>query len=100
MCSSDLPRLVQLYATRNVAVSPVLNALMGGLPHHSAHHAFPWIAAARLPRASDRIEAVLGLHGWPQPPRLRSYAHALPLLWRPQAARRCSIRYGRPAQPR
>ncbi|MEB3317828.1 MAG: fatty acid desaturase [Cyanobacteriota bacterium] len=47
-----------------------LDALMGGLPHHSAHHAFPALPSARLPEASARLRAVLEEHGWPLPSRL------------------------------
>jgi fatty acid desaturase len=64
--------LTQLYSTRNVRAAAWLNALMGGLPHHSAHHAFPRIPSARLPLASRRIAAV---------PQVASYSHALGWLW-------------------
>ena len=74
--------LTQLYATRSIPATPLLNALMGGLPHHSAHHAFPWIPAARLPQASQRIQAVLQRHGAPELPEWSSYGEALGLLWR------------------
>ncbi len=72
--------LTQLYATRNVTARAWLNALMGGLPHHSAHHAFPWIPSQRLPEASYRIAAVLHRHGCPPLPRVSSYPAALQQL--------------------
>jgi fatty acid desaturase len=74
--------LTQLYASRSITASGFLNALMGGLPHHSIHHAFPWIPAARLPLASQRIAAVLERHGAPALPQLSSYGQALTMLWR------------------
>ena len=72
----------QLYATRSIQAGPWLNALMGGLPHHSAHHAFPWIPSARLPEASQRIASVLQRHGAPALPQVASYGQALLGLWR------------------
>jgi len=74
--------LTQLSSTRNVKAATWLNALMGGLPHHSAHHAFPWIASARLPLASRRIATVLQRHGAEALPQVASYGHALGWLWR------------------
>lgn len=74
--------LTQLYATRNVSAPGWLNALMGGLPHHSAHHAFPWIPAARLPRATARINRVLAAHHQPELPRVESYWDGLRTLQR------------------
>jgi fatty acid desaturase len=74
--------LTQLYASRSIQARPWLNALMGGLPNHSAHHAFPWIPAARLPEASQRIAAVLQHHGAPALPQVASYGQALLDLWR------------------
>jgi fatty acid desaturase len=65
--------LTQLYATRNIAAANWLNALMGGLPHHGAHHAFPWIPSSRLPQATARIASVLGSHQLPEMPRAGSY---------------------------
>ena len=60
----------------------MLCALMGWLPHHSAHHAFPWIPSARLPQASRRITAVLQRHGAEALPQAASYGQALGWLWR------------------
>lgn len=74
--------LTQLSSTRNVNAASWLNALMGGLPHHSAHHAFPWIPSARLPLASRRIAAVLQRHGSEALPQAASYGQALGWLWR------------------
>jgi len=70
-------RLRQLATSRDVAGGPWLNALMGGLPHHSTHHAFPALASARLPEATERLHAVLRREGWPLPTRLGSYGAAL-----------------------
>jgi fatty acid desaturase len=72
--------LTQLYATRSVVADAWLNACMGGLPHHSAHHAFPWIPSQRLPEASRRLGEVLERHGWPPLPRLSSYGAGLMML--------------------
>jgi fatty acid desaturase len=54
--------LMQLYATRNINAGSWLNALMGGLPHHGAPHAFPSIPSERLPLATRRIALVLERH--------------------------------------
>jgi fatty acid desaturase len=70
-------RLRQLATSRDVLSGPWLNALMGGLPHHSTHHAFPALASARLPEATERIHGVLRRQGWPLPSRLESYGAAL-----------------------
>jgi fatty acid desaturase len=59
----------QLYATRSVGAAAWLNLLMGGLPHHAAHHAFPTIPFHMLPLATQRIEAVLLDEGRPALPR-------------------------------
>jgi fatty acid desaturase len=69
--------LTQLYATRSVGASAWLNLLMGGLPHHAAHHAFPAIPFHLLPLASQRIEAVLNEAGQPALPRAESYRKAV-----------------------
>ncbi|MEB3208560.1 MAG: fatty acid desaturase, partial [Synechococcus sp.] len=69
--------LTQLYATRNINAGRWLNALMGGLPYHSAHHAFPAIPSERLPLATRRIAMVLERHGAPPLPTLPSYGEAL-----------------------
>ncbi|MCS5693961.1 fatty acid desaturase [Cyanobium sp. FGCU-6] len=81
--------LTQLYSTRNVQAAAWLNALMGGLPHHSAHHAFPWIPSARLPLASRRIAAVLQRHGADVVPQVAGYGDGLGWLWR--EGHRCRI---------
>ena len=72
----------QLYASRSIRCGAFLNALMGGLPHHSAHHAFPWLCSARLPEASQRLAVVLARHGAPPTPWASSYAAALRQLGR------------------
>ncbi len=70
-------RMRQLATSRDVAASGWFQSLMGGLPHHSTHHAFPAIPTARLPEASARLAAVLKRHHWPLPHRLSSYGAAL-----------------------
>lgn len=74
------PLLSQLYGSRTVRAGAWLNALMGGLPHHSAHHAFPAIPSSRLPLASARVAAVLVAHGQPPVPSVAGYGAALALL--------------------
>lgn len=69
--------LTQLYATRTVGTTAWLNLLMGGLPHHAAHHAFPAIPFQQLPLATQRIEARLNEAGRPALPRAGSYREAL-----------------------
>jgi fatty acid desaturase len=76
----DSHLLTQLYGSRSVRSSPLVNALMGGLPHHAAHHAFPMIPTARLPQATQRIEAVLIRHGLPPLPMAGSYLAAVAAL--------------------
>ncbi|MBW0180622.1 MAG: fatty acid desaturase [Vulcanococcus sp.] len=74
------PLLSQLYGSRTVAVPNWLNGWLGGLPHHSAHHAFPAIATARLPQATARFQAVLQTHGYPPLPCCQGYGEALKQL--------------------
>lgn len=69
--------LTQLDATRTVSAGRWLNAWMGGLPHHCAHHAFPSIPSERLPIATRRIALALEHHGAPALPTLPSYREAL-----------------------
>lgn len=57
--------LTQLYACRNIDTFAWMNWLMGGLPYHSIHHAFPQIASNRLPEAFQRIQAVLERYSLP-----------------------------------
>lgn len=52
-------QVTQLYACRNIQTYAWVNWLMGGLPYHSIHHAFPQIQSGKLPEAFDRIQAVL-----------------------------------------
>ena len=52
-------QLTQLYACRNIKTYSWVNWLMGGLPYHSIHHAFPYIPNEQLPDAFERIQAVL-----------------------------------------
>ena len=78
--SREAQLLTQLYATRNITAGSWLNALMGGLPHHGAHHAFPAIPSERLPLATRRIALVLERHGAPPLPTLPSYGEALRML--------------------
>jgi len=69
--------LTQLYATRTVGAATWVNLLMGGLPHHAAHHAFPAIPFHKLPLASQRIEAKLNEAGQPALPRAENYRNAV-----------------------
>jgi fatty acid desaturase len=78
--SRETHLLTQLYASRTITAGSWLNALMGGLPHHGAHHAFPSIPSERLPLATRRIALVLERHGAPTLPTLPSYREALRLL--------------------
>jgi fatty acid desaturase len=72
--------VTQLLASRTVIASKWMNAAMGGLPHHSAHHAFPCIPFQRLPEATERIEQILSRHGREYLPKACSYLGALRLL--------------------
>jgi fatty acid desaturase len=74
------PLLCQLYGSRTVVVPIWLNGVLGGLPHHSAHHAFPAIPARRLPQATARLQQVLRAHGYPPLPCCQGYAEALKQL--------------------
>ena len=74
------PLLTQLYSSRTVDVPAWLSELLGGLPHHSVHHAFPALPAAALPEATERVEAVLRSHGYPPLPRCEGYGEAFQLL--------------------
>ncbi|MGB3291760.1 MAG: fatty acid desaturase [Phormidesmis sp.] len=58
-------QLTQLYACRNVKAAGWVNWLMGGLPYHSVHHAFPQIPYYQLPEAFRRIQSVLHRHQLP-----------------------------------
>ena len=58
-------QLTQLYACRNVKTYAWVNWLMGGLPYHSVHHAFPHLASNHLPEAFSRIQTVLQQHHLP-----------------------------------
>jgi len=78
--SREAQLLTQLYATRTIAAGSWINALMGGLPHHGAHHAFPAIPSERLPLVTRRIALVLERHGAPPLPTLSSYGEALRVL--------------------
>ncbi|TAF50880.1 MAG: fatty acid desaturase [Oscillatoriales cyanobacterium] len=61
-CRSQI--VAQLYTTRNLQTTPLINWLMAGLPYHAVHHAFPEIPSYRLPIALARIEAILGDRGY------------------------------------
>ena len=74
------PLLTQLYSSRTVDVPAWLSELLGGLPHHSVHHAFPALPTAALPGATERVEAVLRAHGYPPLPRCSGYGEAFQLL--------------------
>ncbi|MGL5192521.1 MAG: fatty acid desaturase family protein, partial [Chroococcales cyanobacterium] len=62
---STTPLLTQLYAGRNIATHPLIGWLMGGLPYHAIHHAFPGIPFYHLSEAGDRIQTVLKDHDLP-----------------------------------
>lgn len=62
---TDNYQLTQLYACRNLATPRWVNWLMGGLPYHSVHHAFPQIASYHLSEAFERIQSVLQRHQLP-----------------------------------
>jgi fatty acid desaturase len=72
--------LTQLSTSRNIASGPVVNFLMGGLPHHSLNHAYPSIPYDRLPEATGIAEAELTNHGKPPLPKVGNYAEGLALL--------------------
>ncbi len=71
------PLLSQLYGSRTVVVPAWLNGWLGGLPHHSTHHAFPAIPTRRLPQATARLQQVLSTHGYPPLPCCQGYREAL-----------------------
>lgn len=88
-------QLTQLYACRNVNTFAWMNWLMGGLPYHSIHHAFPQIASNRLPIAFQRVKAVLDCHSLPPMTVGSGYiATAIELSRRP-----CLIREGNAVIP-
>ncbi|GAB4373712.1 MAG: hypothetical protein Kow00121_17260 [Elainellaceae cyanobacterium] len=58
-------QLTQLYTCRNLCTSPIMDWLMGGLPYHAVHHAFPDIPFNQLPEAFTRIQNVLEAHRLP-----------------------------------
>ncbi|MCT0232928.1 fatty acid desaturase [Synechococcus sp. CS-1327] len=70
-------RLTQLRSSRSVGAGIWLNACLGGLPNHAAHHAFPAIPFQQLPEASVRLMAVLELHGLEPLPRFRHYGEGI-----------------------
>ncbi|MEB3331463.1 MAG: fatty acid desaturase [Synechococcaceae cyanobacterium] len=72
--------LTQLYSSRNIAAGPLVNLLMGGLPHHSLHHAYPTIPYDRLPEASAVAERILLEQGRPSLPRVAGYGAGVGLL--------------------
>ena len=78
---SSTYEMTQLYTSRNIQSGPLLNFLMGGLPHHSLHHAFPSIPYNQLPKASRIAERVLQQHGKPALPKVSSYLAGTALLF-------------------
>lgn len=97
--SREAHLLTQLYATRTITAGNWLNALMGGLPHHGAHHAFPSIPSERLPLATRRIALVLERHGAAPLPTLASYRQALNVMIAAQNNPALSCRAGLPPAP-
>lgn len=73
--------LTQLYTSRNIEAGPLVNFLMGGLPHHSLHHAYPSIPYHSLPKASRIASGILQEHGKPPLPSISSYAAGTALLF-------------------
>jgi fatty acid desaturase len=69
--------LVQLYGSRTIKVTPALNWLMGGLPHHSAHHAYPSVPSDQLPLLTKQIEQTLKTHEYPPLPGSENYGQAI-----------------------
>lgn len=65
--------LTQLYACRNLTTLPLVSWLMGGLPDHAIHHAFPRIPFNHLPEAFQRIQTVLENYRLPAMQRGRGY---------------------------
>lgn len=78
--ASTTYELTQLYTSRNIAAGPLVNVLMGGLPHHSLHHAYPSIPYDRLPEATAIAEKTLLSHGKPPLPKVENYMEGLALL--------------------
>lgn len=72
--------LTQLYTSRNIDAGPLVNLVMGGLPHHSLHHAYPSVPYHNLPQASRIAASVLKQHGKPPLPMVESYAAGTALL--------------------
>lgn len=72
--------LTQLYSSRNITSGRWLNLLMGGLPHHSLHHAYPTIPYDQLPQASAIAEQILRADGRAPLPRVPSYLAGVGLL--------------------
>lgn len=58
-------QLTQLYACRNLKTPTAVSWLMGGLPDHAVHHAFPGIPFNHLPEAFCRVQTVLQHHQRP-----------------------------------
>lgn len=65
--------LTQLYGTRNIQTYGWVNWLMGGLPHHGVHHAFPSIPFNQLPQAQHRVEQILSDRQYPPLPSGKGY---------------------------
>ena len=71
------PLLIQLYGSRTIKVRPALNWLLGGLPYHSAHHAYPSVPSEQLPLLTQRIEQTLRTHNHPPLPASENYGQAI-----------------------
>jgi fatty acid desaturase len=57
--------LTQLYSSRNLTTVPVIDWLMGGLPYHAIHHAFPGIPFHQLPQAFTVVQNTLSEYKFP-----------------------------------
>lgn len=66
-------QLTQLYTCRNLQTSPLVVWLMGGLPYHAIHHAFPDIPFNRLSTAFERVQTVLQSSNLPALPLEEGY---------------------------
>ncbi|MFZ9288070.1 MAG: fatty acid desaturase family protein [Vulcanococcus sp.] len=73
----DSAVLEQLYCSRTIKVGPWWNGVLGGLPYHAAHHAYPSVPSALLPQLTEEIERTLSRHQYPPLPASSSYWQAI-----------------------
>jgi fatty acid desaturase len=67
--------LTQLYSSRNLTTVPVIDWLMGGLPYHAIHHAFPGIPFHQLPQAFQMVQNILSQYDLPPLKTGKGYFH-------------------------